>query len=170
MRALTRELGHDNSFPHGMTATVLEIEHVVMNDDVRKRFRYMAHLPSHCDLFLVGVDLTGIISPDTQNHFQAEFKKRERAPLKCVLCCSWRNDAHYPQLHNVAVGAPPDDDGTDELERSDATDESPYNSPFASVTTNQGYDPAFNLGGQDDTAAASPGWPNVGSAMAVLFN
>ncbi|ETV93460.1 hypothetical protein H310_12511 [Aphanomyces invadans] len=121
MRTVTREFGHNNSFPHGMTATVLEIEHVVMNDDVRKRFR-------------------------------------------------WRNDAHYPQLHNVAVGAPPDDDGTDELERSDATDESPYNSPFASGTTNQGYYPAFSLGGQDDTAAASPGWPNVGSAMAVLFN
>ncbi|RHY22846.1 hypothetical protein DYB32_009381 [Aphanomyces invadans] len=66
------------------------------------------------------------------------------------------NNAHYPQLHNVAV-ALPDEDGIDELERSDATDESPYNSPyasFASVKTNQGYYPAFNLG----------------SAMTVLFN
>ncbi|RHY31450.1 hypothetical protein DYB32_003488 [Aphanomyces invadans] len=191
MRALTREFGHDNSFPYDITATVLEIEHVVMNDDVRKRFRYMAHLPSHCDLFLVEVDLAGIVSPDTMSHFQTEFKKRARArqlakrhqkldkkktrsdsfEVSLMLQLALDNDTHYPQLQNVAVGAPPDKDG--ELERFDTPDESPYNSPyatFASVTTNQGYYPAFNVGGRDGTSMSTPGWPNVGSAMAVPFN
>ncbi|OQS05993.1 hypothetical protein THRCLA_01935 [Thraustotheca clavata] len=77
MRCLTKEFG--DFLPSSIAAKVLEIEHVVMNDENRKRFRFLSHLPSLCDFYLCELDLKDIVSPETLQHFQGDLKKRTRA-------------------------------------------------------------------------------------------
>ncbi|RHY97402.1 hypothetical protein DYB35_006354 [Aphanomyces astaci] len=190
LRALTREFGSTHSFPHTITATVLEIEHMVVTDDVRRRFRYMAHLPSHCDLFLVEVDLSPVVSPATYSHFYSDIKKRARGrqakrhphhdkkpqprsdsfDMSLMLQLALDNDDHYPHLQDTAAS---DDKPSRRLDDEGATGDysSPYAS-FANVTTNQGYYPSFNADGDDrrPAAAAAPGWPNVNGSMDVPFD
>ncbi|KAH9131858.1 hypothetical protein AeRB84_021573 [Aphanomyces euteiches] len=178
MRALTKEFT-DHEFPPELSGKVLEIEHVVMNDEARKRFRFMSHLPSHCDLFLAEIDLTNLVSPATYAHFHPEIKKRARhrhakrqaqqnterkkthsLAMNLMLQMALDSDDHYPYLMQASSM-----EGSASLVEEDvvpdntSTTSSPFNSPYASfaeITTNQGYYPALNLNGFEEAS-----WPNV---------
>ncbi|OQR93676.1 hypothetical protein ACHHYP_02375 [Achlya hypogyna] len=77
MRCLTTEFG--DALPATVAGRVLEVEHVVMNEDARKRFRFLSHLPALSDFFLCEVDLRDVVSSETLLLFQSESKKRARA-------------------------------------------------------------------------------------------
>lgn len=64
--------------PERIHGRVLEVEHVVMDDEVRKRYRFLSHLPKFCDFYLCELDLSELLSPATLGAFRAEIKKRER--------------------------------------------------------------------------------------------
>lgn len=64
--------------PERVHGRVLEVEHVVMDDDVRKRYRFLSHLPRFCDFYLCELDLAELLSPATLDTFRNEIKKRER--------------------------------------------------------------------------------------------
>ncbi|KDO28263.1 hypothetical protein SPRG_06313 [Saprolegnia parasitica CBS 223.65] len=77
MRCLAKEFG--DALPSSLGGKVLELEHVVMNDDARKRFRFLSHLPGLCDFYLAEIELKDTVSPETLLHFQSDLKKRARA-------------------------------------------------------------------------------------------
>jgi len=64
--------------PFEVRGNVLEIEHFVMNDDTRKRFRFLSHLPQFCDFYLCEIDLSHVVSAQTLGELRGEIKKRAR--------------------------------------------------------------------------------------------
>uniref|UniRef100_M4BQ12 Uncharacterized protein n=1 Tax=Hyaloperonospora arabidopsidis (strain Emoy2) TaxID=559515 RepID=M4BQ12_HYAAE len=64
--------------PERISGRVLDIEHMVMNDEALKRYRFLSHLPRFCDFYICELDLTSQLSPPTLNAFQNELKKRSK--------------------------------------------------------------------------------------------
>lgn len=62
--------------PDTIDAKVVDIEHVVMDDEALKRYRFLSHLPKFCDFYLCELDLSDQLSSDTSDAFRAELKKR----------------------------------------------------------------------------------------------
>ncbi|KAE9193161.1 hypothetical protein PF004_g21104 [Phytophthora fragariae] len=64
--------------PEQIHGRVLDIEHVVMDDEAQKRYRFLSHLPRFCDFYICEVDLTSQLSPSTLNSFRNDLKKRAK--------------------------------------------------------------------------------------------
>lgn len=64
--------------PERIHGRVLDVEHVVMDDEMQKRYRFLSHLPRFCDFYLCELDLSELLSPATLSAFRGEIKKRER--------------------------------------------------------------------------------------------
>lgn len=79
IRILKAAFGDFVSFP----STILpRVEHIstghVVDDDLRKRAKYMAHLPYGCEVSLLECDWTDIISPTILDQFKDDIAKRRR--------------------------------------------------------------------------------------------
>ncbi|TDH67365.1 hypothetical protein CCR75_005946 [Bremia lactucae] len=64
--------------PEQIHGRVLDIEHVVMDEEARKRYRFLSHLPRFCDFYICEIDLTSLLSLSTLSAFQNELKKRAK--------------------------------------------------------------------------------------------
>ncbi|KAE9049626.1 hypothetical protein PF005_g33795, partial [Phytophthora fragariae] len=64
--------------PEQIHGRVLDIEHVVMDEEAQKRYRFLSHLPRFCDFYICEVDLTSQLSPSTLNSFRNDLKKRAK--------------------------------------------------------------------------------------------
>jgi hypothetical protein len=64
--------------PCQVTAKVVEVEHIVMDEDAERRYRFLNHLPMLSDFYLCELDLRGIVSQETLDFFKPELKKREK--------------------------------------------------------------------------------------------
>ncbi|DBA00918.1 TPA: hypothetical protein N0F65_006118 [Lagenidium giganteum] len=64
--------------PLSLRAKVLDVEHMVMDDETQKRFRFLSHLPRFCDFYLCELDLSELLSRETLDAFKPELKKREK--------------------------------------------------------------------------------------------
>lgn len=64
--------------PDTVRGRVLDVEHVVMDDESQKRYRFLSHLPRFCDLYVCEIDLSAQLSAATLECFRAELKKREK--------------------------------------------------------------------------------------------
>ncbi|KAI9011747.1 hypothetical protein DFJ74DRAFT_710656 [Hyaloraphidium curvatum] len=83
VRILKQEFGDYAAFPPRIAAQVKEFEDGSVNSDLRKRFRYLGHLPLGCDVTLAEIVLDGIVSEATQASFSKELAARdERRDLK----------------------------------------------------------------------------------------
>lgn len=49
-----------------------------MNDDLRKRCKYLAHLPTGCAILFIQVDLTAHVSPATLSAFETPLRQRRQ--------------------------------------------------------------------------------------------
>lgn len=79
IRILKAAFGNFASFP----ATILpRVEHVstghVVDDDLRKRTKYLAHLPYGCEVGFLECDWTDTVSPDILEKFKPEIEKRRK--------------------------------------------------------------------------------------------
>ncbi|RMZ92202.1 hypothetical protein DV736_g581, partial [Chaetothyriales sp. CBS 134916] len=79
IRILKTAFGDFAAFP----STILpRVEHIstghVVDDELRKRAKYMAHLPSGYEVNFLECDWTDVISPVILDHFQAEIWKRRK--------------------------------------------------------------------------------------------
>ena len=79
IRILKSAFGDFSGFP----STILpRVEHIstghVVDDDLRKRAKYMAHLPYGCEVSFLECDWTDIISPVILDQFQDEIIKRRK--------------------------------------------------------------------------------------------
>eukprot|EP00644_Phytophthora_capsici_P009652 jgi/Phyca11/535379/estExt2_fgenesh1_pg.C_PHYCAscaffold_350032 len=64
--------------PEQIHGRVLDIEHVVMDEEAQKRYRFLSHLPRFCDFYVCELDLTSQLSQSTLNAFRNDLKKRTK--------------------------------------------------------------------------------------------
>ncbi|PJF18541.1 putative e3 ubiquitin ligase [Paramicrosporidium saccamoebae] len=77
IRILRREFGTYSEMPAFLCPPVLEIEMSVMNEEIRKRHRYLQHVPTGCQFGLCEVDLSSIVSASVLAEFASELKAKE---------------------------------------------------------------------------------------------
>lgn len=83
VRCLLREYGSLEASPHTITATVVEIEGQTVTEEIRRRHRYLAHLPLTCEFSICELALQPpILSKETLESFADDLEKRKRLRQK----------------------------------------------------------------------------------------
>ncbi|XP_056145253.1 RING finger protein 10 [Lampris incognitus] len=83
VRCLLREYGSLEASPSSITATVVEIEGHTVTEEIRRRHRYLAHLPLTCEFSICELALQPpILSKETLDTFADELEKRKRLRQK----------------------------------------------------------------------------------------
>ncbi|XP_035233234.1 RING finger protein 10-like [Stegodyphus dumicola] len=76
VRMLLKEHGSLEYAPPMVKAKIVEIERVSMTEVLRKRLRYLQHLPLTCEFQIVELNFSQILSKPTINLFKGEVNKR----------------------------------------------------------------------------------------------
>ncbi|KAL9095926.1 MAG: hypothetical protein Q9165_001924 [Trypethelium subeluteriae] len=79
IRILKAAFGQFSSFP----STILpRVEHVstghIIDDDLRKRAKYLAHLPYGCEVGFLECDWTDVVAPEVLERFRPEIERRRK--------------------------------------------------------------------------------------------
>ncbi|XP_053360165.1 RING finger protein 10 [Clarias gariepinus] len=83
VRCLQREYGSLENSPQSISATVVEIEGHTVNEDVRRRHRYLSHLPLTCEFGICELNLQPpVLSKETLDSFSDDLERRRRARQK----------------------------------------------------------------------------------------
>uniref|UniRef100_A0A8C7UV41 E3 ubiquitin-protein ligase RNF10 n=1 Tax=Oncorhynchus mykiss TaxID=8022 RepID=A0A8C7UV41_ONCMY len=83
VRCLQREYGSLEASPHTITATVVEIEGQTITEEIRRRHRYLAHLPLTCEFSICELALQPpTLSKETLDSFADDLEKRKRLRQK----------------------------------------------------------------------------------------
>lgn len=82
IRMLLKEYGSLEFCPPVLTAKIMEIESKTMVEVLRKRLRYLQHLPLTCEFQLVELDISHQVSELTVQQFESEIKKRKTQRIK----------------------------------------------------------------------------------------
>lgn len=78
-RCLVREYGSLENSPQQITATIVEKESVFVTEELRKRLRYLSHLPLTCGFEVCELAIKPpVIGKDTLKYFHDEIEKRRR--------------------------------------------------------------------------------------------
>ena len=79
IRILRRAFGDYESFP---SAILARVEHITspqtIDDDFRKRYKYLGHLPSGCHVAFLECDWSEMVTPQVLATFASEIDKRRR--------------------------------------------------------------------------------------------
>ncbi|XP_035514355.1 RING finger protein 10 [Morone saxatilis] len=85
VRCLLREYGSLEASPDSISATVVEIVGHTVTEEIRRRHRYLAHLPLTCEFSLCELALQPpILSKETLDTFADDLEKRKRLRQKKV--------------------------------------------------------------------------------------
>lgn len=83
VRCLLREYGSLEASPDSITATVVETVGHTVTEEIRRRHRYLAHLPLTCEFSICELALQPpILSKETLDTFADELEKRKRLRQK----------------------------------------------------------------------------------------
>ncbi|ORX60579.1 hypothetical protein DM01DRAFT_1317189 [Hesseltinella vesiculosa] len=77
-RILKYEYGDYQHFPDQLQVKCTAVEETTMTEDVRKRFKFISHLPVSCDVTFIEVDIAQLVSKSTLAHFDHELKLRQK--------------------------------------------------------------------------------------------
>lgn len=69
-KILKYEYGDYSNFPETINCRIISLEESTINDDMRKRFKYLSHLPLTCDIVLCEIYLSDIVSSATFKKFK----------------------------------------------------------------------------------------------------
>jgi len=85
-KILKYEYGDYSNFPETIDCRIISLEESTINEDMRKRFKYLSHLPLTCDIVLCEIYLSDIVSSATFKKFKPEItqlsKKRQQKLAK----------------------------------------------------------------------------------------
>ncbi|XP_070760023.1 E3 ubiquitin-protein ligase RNF10 isoform X3 [Enoplosus armatus] len=85
VRCLLREYGSLEASPDSITATVVEIVGHTVTEEIRRRHRYLAHLPLTCEFSICELALQPpVVSKETLDTFADDLEKRKRLRQKKV--------------------------------------------------------------------------------------
>ncbi|XP_068460591.1 E3 ubiquitin-protein ligase RNF10 [Clinocottus analis] len=126
VRCLLREYGSLEASPDSITASVVEIVGHTVSEDIRRRHRYLAHLPLTCEFSICELALQPpILSKETLDTFADDLEKRkhlrqkkardEKRREKRIEIEENKKQGKYPEVHigleNLyhfpAFGSPP---------------------------------------------------------------
>ncbi|KAK7146321.1 hypothetical protein R3I93_013918 [Phoxinus phoxinus] len=126
VRCLLREYGSLENSPQSITATVVEIDGHAVSEEIRRRHRYLSHLPLTCEFSLCELNLQPpVLSKETLDSFADDLEKRKRLRQKKardekrrekrIEMEENRKQGKYPEVHigleNLqhfpAFGSPP---------------------------------------------------------------
>ncbi|KAI9289820.1 hypothetical protein BC943DRAFT_137 [Umbelopsis sp. AD052] len=78
IKILKQEFTTYDKFPRSIVVRVNDVEESTLTEELRKRFKYLSHLPLTCDVTFLEVDLKGVVSDATLDHFSNELRIRQR--------------------------------------------------------------------------------------------
>lgn len=78
IRILKAEFGNFSSFPSTILPRVERVFTAVVDDDLRRRTKYLAHLPYGCEVSFLECDWTDTVSPEVLARFAPEIQKRRK--------------------------------------------------------------------------------------------
>lgn len=82
-RCLVREYGSLSNCPDTITASIVQMENIFMSEELRKRLRYLGHLPLTCEFEVAELMLKPpVLSKDTLKFFTEEIERRRRLRQK----------------------------------------------------------------------------------------
>ncbi|XP_075881686.1 E3 ubiquitin-protein ligase RNF10 [Nelusetta ayraudi] len=85
VRCLLRQYGSLEASPDSITASVVEIVGHTVTEEIRRRHRYLAHLPLTCEFSICELALQQpVLSKETLDSFADELEKRRRLRQKKV--------------------------------------------------------------------------------------
>lgn len=70
IRILKHEFGDYEQFPHSLQVQVTSVQESTLTEDLRKKCKYLGHLPLACDVTFLEVNVKDIVSPETMAVFQ----------------------------------------------------------------------------------------------------
>jgi hypothetical protein len=76
IRILLSKFSSYSSFPSEITVPINAFEEGTVNDDLRKRCKYLAHLPESADVVFLETDLEPVVGKDGLKAFEAALKTR----------------------------------------------------------------------------------------------
>lgn len=104
VQMLEREFGSLEHCPHKFTAKVVELEGESMNLDLRKRLRYLRHLPLTCEFQIAELGLhSPLIHESTREAFKGQLEKRSRTRRRKANK-EKRREQHIEQEENRKLG------------------------------------------------------------------
>ena len=65
-----------SEFPHTINVKIGGTEEGSVNDELRRKCRYLAHLPEACDITFVEADLTDVVTPEALAPYSQALRKR----------------------------------------------------------------------------------------------
>ena len=71
-----------SSFPDSITIRVEAFSEGTVNDDLRKRCKYLSHMPESADVVFVEADLSGVVSSEGLKNFEVALKTRRTRRLE----------------------------------------------------------------------------------------
>ena len=77
--------------PSLLERPVLQIDHLTMDEPLRKRYRFLGHVPLGCEFSFVEVDMTDLVSEETLAPFAAEIASREAARARRAVASEREN-------------------------------------------------------------------------------
>lgn len=77
IRILLSHYGEYASFPDSINIRIDAFSEGTVNDDLRKRCKYLAHLPEGADVVFVEADLEGVVGPEGLKNFEGALKMRK---------------------------------------------------------------------------------------------
>ncbi|KAI8890040.1 hypothetical protein K501DRAFT_169488 [Backusella circina FSU 941] len=81
IRILKYEFGDYEKFPRQIEVKVTSVQESTLTEDLRKRCKYLGHLPLGCDVTFLEINVRDIVSPETvkafNNELGARIKKRK---------------------------------------------------------------------------------------------
>lgn len=102
-RCLSVEFSGDfNSAPAKIEGAVLEVERKTMDGRLRKKYRFLEHLPDGCEFAFVELDLTAILSADTLAEKGVELDER-RAARRRKEIQTRREDRRLEKKHSESL-------------------------------------------------------------------
>uniref|UniRef100_A0A8C1VUG7 E3 ubiquitin-protein ligase RNF10 n=1 Tax=Cyprinus carpio TaxID=7962 RepID=A0A8C1VUG7_CYPCA len=131
VRCLLREYGSLENSPQSITANVVEVDGQTVTEEIRRRHRYLSHLPLTCEFSLCELNLQPpVLSKETLDSFADDLEKRKRLRQKKardekrrekrIEIEENRKHGKYPEVHigleNLqhfpAFGSPPQSGST----------------------------------------------------------
>ncbi|KAJ1536824.1 hypothetical protein HK096_007448 [Nowakowskiella sp. JEL0078] len=76
IKILKLQFGTYSSFPDTITVELISVQESTVTEDLRKRCKYLSHLPISCDITFCEVDLTGVVEEKTLDYFDRELSER----------------------------------------------------------------------------------------------
>ncbi|KAJ3212234.1 hypothetical protein HDU67_003954 [Dinochytrium kinnereticum] len=78
IKMLKHEFVEYDKFPDHIIAKALTIQESTMNEELKKKCKYLSHVPLSCDISFCELDLTGVVSTATMTFFEKELSQRSK--------------------------------------------------------------------------------------------